>query len=547
MLLTITQVSKTYGEHQVLDSVGLTLGAGMRLGLVGANGVGKSTLLRIIMGQIEADQSTISFSRGVRLGYLAQVDDDPGDTTLEDRLAAAAARVRALETQLREMETHMAELQGEALHSLMDDYAHTLESFEAADGYDLDHRIVEILSGLKIDHIGRDRLISTLSGGEKSRLRLALLLLEAPDLLLLDEPTNHLDQYCLEWLENHLSRYRGGMLIVSHDRLFLNRTVNGIIEIEEHSHRAKRYAGNYDDYAAAKRQERERWRLDYQRQQEEIKTLRYQVKVSARQVAHNRPCRDNDKFLKGFKDGRVSVAIARRVHNAEERLAQIEADPIPEPPDDLGFDPDFAPDVFEGKFPLIASQLSKQYGERILFQGVSFTLPARARMVITGPNGAGKTTLLTILAGLLKPDTGEVIRSPQTRIAFIDQECESLSPSQTLFEAYRAGLGGPDQPHITVLLGSGLFRYPDLGKRISALSSGQKRKLQIARAIAEKANVLLLDEPTNYVSFDVLETFENALRVFPGAIIAVTHDRRFIESFGGEVWRLEEGKLRFMQ
>jgi macrolide transport system ATP-binding/permease protein len=320
--------------------------------------------------------------------------------------------------------------------------------------------------------------------------------------------------------------------------------VNLIVEIDEHSHQAKSYSGNYETYLARKAIERARWKADFEQQQEEIKALRREIKVSARNVNHNRPARDNDKFWIGFKDGRTNVAIARRVASAEERLARIEADPIPRPPEPLSFEPEFDPQTLKGRLPLVTSGLVKTYGGRRVLDDVSFSVSARSRIVLVGPNGAGKTTLLRLLSGVEAPDRGEVILNPQVRIGYLDQEQQTLNPNQTVLEAYRHGRAGDEQRMIAVLLGSGFFRYDELARRVGQLSSGMKRKLQIARLIAERANLLLLDEPTNYVSFDVLEAFEDALVNFPGPIIAVSHDRRFMSRFAGEIWELNDGHLQ---
>ncbi len=543
-ILSISNVSKTYGVQPVLNQVSLTLGPGQRVGLVGANGVGKSTLLKIIVGEIEADSEPIRVIRpGTQVGYLPQAIQDFAGKTVDDLIAEAQSHLHELAARLRALEQLMTGVGPDQLASVMDDYAEVTEQFERYGGYEVEYRVDAVLGGLGVGQIPRGRRVASLSGGEKARLSLAMLLLQAPDVLLLDEPTNHLDLASLGWLEDYLRGYRGAMLIVSHDRQFLNRTVNAILEIEEHSRQAKHYAGDYDAYLEARELERCRWQEDYERQQETIKTLRQEIKTSARQVAHNRAPKDNDKFLKGFKQGRVAIAVARRVHSAEEQLERILADPIPKPPEDLCFAADFDPSTLKGHYPLAASGLSKAFGGRRILDDVTFAVNTRSRIALVGPNGAGKSTLLKLLAGLEAPDGGEVYINPQVRIGYLDQEQETLIPDQTVFETYRAGLPAEDQPLISALIGSGLFRYEELGRKIRELSSGQKRKLQIARLIAERANCLLLDEPTNYVSFDILEALETALRAFPGPVIAVSHDRRFLGRFGAEIWELRGGKL----
>jgi macrolide transport system ATP-binding/permease protein len=542
MSILITNISKSYGIHQILDNASLVVSGGQRIGLVGANGVGKSTLLKIIVGEIEPDGGTITIANQVRIGYLPQAMIDFGTKTIDDLVAEAVRDLQTLEERMRSLERQMTET-GANLETIMAEYGQVAEQFEQHGGYELAHRVDSILTGLRVGHIARQRQIATLSGGERSRVGLAMLLLQVPDVLLLDEPTNHLDFASLEWLESYLQGYRGAMLIVSHDRQFLNRAATSIVEIEEHSQKARQYTGNYDAYLEAKTLERQRWQFDYERQQEEIKALRHEIKTTARQVSHNRAPKDGDKFLKGFKRGRVENTVSRRVSSAEERLRRIEADPIPKPPDDLNFEPDFDPQTIKGHTPLFVSGLVKAFGRQTVLDGVSFTLGLRSRIALVGANGTGKSTLLKILAGLLPIDEGEIYINPQVKIGYLDQDQESLQPGRTVLETYSADLPGHAQQHITALLASGLFRYEEVGRQVGQLSSGQKRKLQIARLMAERANLLLLDEPTNYVSFDVLEAFEAALRAFPGPVVAASHDRRFLEQFGGEVWELRDGHL----
>lgn len=592
--LSVNHISKTYGVHRVLDDISFILNNGERLGLVGANGVGKTTLLKILTGELEADGGQVFLTPRTSLGYLKQelevatlINPHPlapsppsseggssslstkwgGDLgvgmnaeTISDLIASALAHLHELEGQMRDLEDAMATASNEALDAILMEYQTVTEAYERAGGYTVEYRLNEVLHGLGIAHISQTRLVNSLSGGEKARFGLAMLLLQGPDVLLLDEPTNHLDVRALEWLEEYLAAYPGGVLTVSHDRQFLNRTVTAIIEIDEHSRTINHYAGNYDAYLVAKAQARLKWEQEYVRQQEEIKELRIAVKTTSRQVAHNRPASDGDKFLKHFKRAQVENAISSRVHRAEEKLRRLEADAVPRPPEELRFAAEFDPSRLEGQTPLFASSLYKAYGEQAVLENVSLTLGARSRIALVGPNGAGKSTLLKILAGIETADAGEIYINPQVKIGYLDQEGHDLDPSLTVLEAYRSpspplrpspthwgGVGGGDdqseQQAIATLITSGLFRYDDMARRVSELSSGQRRKLQIARLIASRANLLLLDEPTNYVSFDVLESLERALQDFPGPIIAASHDRRFLQQFDGEVWEISDGHL----
>lgn len=543
MLLSVHHVSKSYGIHVVLSDVSLTLAEGQRVGLVGANGVGKSTLLKIITGEIEPDLGTCTLYAGRTLGYLPQAIAAMGNATLQDRIAQATAHIHSIETQMRALEDSMSHAQGDALQAVMAQYGELADLFERRGGYTLESRIDAVLNGLGVAHVPRDQRFDTLSGGEKSRVGLALLLLESPDVLLLDEPANHLDFVALAWLESYLQSYQGGVLIVSHDRHFLNQTVTEIIEIDEHTHETQRYSGSYDAFRAAKQIARRQWEASYAAEQDEIKALRHEVKVHARRNDNYRTPSDGDKFMLGKKRDTHAATVAKRVRSAEEKLNRILADPIPRPPEDLRFKGTLDPRLMAGKNALTVDRLSKRYGERVIFEDVSFSLGAKARVVLVGPNGVGKSTLLKALAGIETPDAGSVTLHPAAVVGYLDQEGARFEPSMRVFEAYQDGLPQPEQVLKAQLLTMGLFHYDELDKRVGDLSKGQQHKLQIARLIASGANLLILDEPTNFVSFDVLESFEAALREFNGAVIAASHDRRFIQQFEGEVWSFADGRL----
>lgn len=542
MSLHVSRVAKTYGPSVVLDDISFIINAGDRVGLVGANGTGKSTLFRIITGEIPADSGTVSVSEGIVLGYLPQQPPDSGNTTINDLVYDAVGELRSIETRLRELEASLSDPAAD-FDEVMAEYGELQEQFERRGGYDLDHRIDVVRDGLRIGHIPRTRHFSSLSGGEKSRVLLSTLLLRSPDLLLLDEPTNHLDFATIGGLEEYIVGYHGTMLTISHDRHFLNRSVTSIIEIDERTRQANVYVGNYDAYSMERDREERRWRAEYEAQQEEIRELRRVIKIDGRQVAPNRPARDPAKTAYDFKGGRVQEAISRNVRSAEERLRRIETDPVPRPPSELRIRPEMKTDELRSERIIGVSGVSKAFADVPVLRDVSFSLGPGDRVVIVGENGAGKSTLLDIILGRTQPDGGTVQVARSAGIGFLDQDAAILDPRATVLDAFQEGLGGYEQDNINELFRYGLFAVDDLAKQVALLSSGERRKLQIARLIAAQANMLLLDEPTNHLSLDVLEKFEHALSLFPGPILAVSHDRWFIERFNGQVWELRHGQL----
>ena len=546
MVVTARNLSKSYGAINVLHDISFVVNTGDRVGLVGSNGVGKSTLLNILVGQEEADSGSIALAPSIEVGYLPQTTPEFYGRTLQDLILASVGNLRQLEERMRHIETAMTTAHEEDLASLLEEYGQVSTKFQDRGGYDLDYKIDTILEGLRIAYLPRTQEVQTLSGGEKARVGLATLLLKSPDLLLLDEPTNHLDFASMEWLESYLAHSASAMLMVSHDRQFLNRTVNQIFEIDEHNHHLKKYEGNYDAYVLAKAAERARWEEDYERQQEEIKELRKRIKETARQVGHSyRPPRDNDKYARYFFAQRVDSTVSRNIRAAEEQLKRIETDPIPKPPELIRVNSHFQTEPMQSRVVVNAMHLTKCWGARCILQDISFTLTQDARVVLVGPNGAGKTTLLKLLMGQEEPDSGEVQLAASARIGYLPQESVDLDPQKTVLETYRYGQVGYEAEFVAKLIGYGLFRLEDMHKTVGQLSVGQRRKLEIARLMAQEPNVLFLDEPTNYISLDVLEAFEHAIVNFPGPVLAISHDRWFIQRFGGKVWELVDGTLTF--
>lgn len=544
MLLTIQHVSKAFGAHRILQDITFTVNPGERVGLVGANGSGKSTLLRILAGHLPADAGDVIMQTGLTLGYLPQQAPEAAPSaSMDDLIFETSGELRTIEGRLRELEVRLGDA-GDDFEGVLDEYGRLQERYEQRGGYDLDHRIDAVLDGLQLGHLGRERRFATLSGGEQARVMLAILLLSGPDLLLLDEPTNHLDFASIDWLGRYLSEYRGAVLLVSHDRRLLNSMATRIVEIDEHSHQGKIYVGDYDAYRAAKQRERAEWEAGYEAEQVELGELRRAMRVTAAGLTQKTPARrDADKALYNAMGERAQGTAGKTIRWMRERLRRIESDPTPKPPEQMRLKARFDVEELKSDEVIRAEGLSKAFGQTCVLDDVGFVLRRAQRVVIVGPNGAGKTTLLNILAGLGQADAGLVRVAPAVRMGVLDQHARSLDPAQTVLNAYRDGVTDYEHNIISDLLRHGLFTLDDLEKRVGELSAGQRRKLQVARLVVQQPNLLLLDEPTNHLSFDVLNEFETALREFPGPILAVSHDRWFIERFGGEVWELCGGRL----
>lgn len=477
-------------------------------------------------------------------GYLPQTLRPIGDQTIRSFLAEAQSELLTMARQLEEWAELMGTAQGDALDRVMREYGELAARFEQRGGYDLEHRTEAILYGLGIAEIDAMRLVASMSGGEKTRLGLAALLIGAPALLLLDEPTNHLDAAMLEWLEGYLHGFSGALLVVSHDRHFLNQTVNTILEVDEHDHRLRAYSGNYDDYLAHKRAERRQWQVRFEEQQEEIRALKRRIHDQAHQVGHNRSPKDHNKMAYNRHGVGVQAAVSRNIRSAEAQLERILADPVPRPPDPLRFSAEFSRERIHSPLAVSVSGLSVLGdGGKPILRDVHFMLGRKDRVLITGPNGAGKTTLLHAIGGIVLPDEGQVRVPSHVRVSYLRQECGFADPRATVLDYFREGLPGEREEHIATLLSYQLFRFEEFHLSVGGLSPGQARKLMIARLLAERPNLLLLDEPTNHISFSVMEELERAVDEFSGAVIAVSHDRWFIRQFRGAVWTLVDGIL----
>jgi macrolide transport system ATP-binding/permease protein len=530
--LALKGVSKSRGVRLLLDQVSFTVRPGEHVGIVGENGAGKTTLLRLIAGLDQPDAGTVTVTAAGGIGYLSQTPDLPPDHTVQDAIDASLAELRALERRLRELE----DVLGDAGQAGLDEYGEVLTAYEARGGYDADARVDKALNGLGLAHVGRDRLLGSLSGGEQARLALAGVLAASPEILLLDEPTNHLDGAALTWLEERLRAHNGTVVAVSHDRVFLDRVAKAILEVDGDRRTVSRFGGGYTGFLAEKAAARRRWEQAYEAWRDEIKEVTAHAATTARRVAPGRAMKDNNKMAYGRAAGRVESSISSRVRNAQERLRRLREHPVPKPPDPLRFGARLSGATASG---ILAELSGVRVGDRLAVDGL--TVAAGERLLIHGPNGAGKTTLLRVLAGELVPDQGSARR--RGRIGYLPQEVPATRPRRSLLSTFAGEFPGHDEEQADRLLSLGLFRPADLRVPVGALSAGQRRRLALARLLMREIDLLLLDEPTNHLSLTLVEELEEALSAYPGALVVVSHDRLLRSRFHGTQRELRSGRL----
>ena len=523
IVLSAQNLQKAYGGNAVLKDVSFTLQAGQRMGLVGVNGCGKTTLLRILCGKEREDGGTLSLYKGLKVGYMEQQFAlTPGRTVFEE-LQAVYEPVFALEEKLRAIEKEMALAQDEAaLKRLGDTYARLSDQFEKSDGYAWKSLIQGVLAGLGFQREQFDQPAQVLSGGELTRLSLARLLLQKPDLLLLDEPTNHLDLSALEWLEAYLNEYRGTVMVVSHDRYFLDHVCTHITEILLGV--AEQYEGNYTAYMKERAQ---RFEIRLRAWEQQQKLIAREEAIIARYKSFNR-----EKSIKAAE-------------SREKRLEKIERLDRPEDERQVRFR--FEAKRRTGEDVLTIRDMSKSFGERKLFSNVNLTLRAGDRVALLGPNGIGKTTLLKCLVGQETPDGGYARWGANVDTGYYDQKQESLHPDKTVLDEVWDAFPRLEQSQVRGALGLFLFSGEDVFMPIRTLSGGEKGRVALTKLMLRKDNFLLLDEPTNHLDMDSREVLEDALEQFEGTILAVSHDRYFINRFANRVAVLtEEGVKEYL-
>ena len=512
IILSVQNVAKSFGINAVLRDVSLTIQQGERIGLVGVNGCGKSTLMRIIAGLDSQDSGEIALVRGTRIGYLAQQNMVTSGESIWNELQSVYEPVFAMEKRLRELENEMAHAHTDEQHfaHLSADYDRLMHRFEESDGYAWKSMVSGVLNGLGFKPSQYDQRVDSLSGGEQTRLCLARLLLQKPDLLLLDEPTNHLDMETLQWLENYLSSYKGSVLVISHDRYFLDHVCTGIVEILMGS--SEQYNGNYTRYTA-QRQERFESRIRaYELQQKEIER---QEAIIARYRMFNRE---------------KSIKAAESREKALDRMEKLE-----KPVDERAIRFSFEARRRTGEDVLQLSELSKSFGEKHLFRDLSIHVRAGDRIALIGPNGVGKSTLIKLIVGEEKPDTGFIRYGANVDLGYYDQHQSTLHPDKSVLDEVWDRFPQMEQSNVRGALGMFLFTGDEVFKPIKTLSGGEKGRVALTALMLRKDNLLLLDEPTNHLDMDSREVLEDALSDFGGTIITVSHDRYFINRVANRI------------
>ena len=519
MILSCQNISKAFVENQVLKNVSFHIEDHEKAAIVGINGAGKTTLLRIIVGEMTPDDGQVVLARDKTLGYLAQNSTVDTSHTIYEELLSVKADLLRLEEKIRECENNMKHAEGDALENLMKQYTSLTHAFETGGGYLYRSELVGVLKGLGFTEDEFSKPVATLSGGQKTRVALGRLLLQNPDLIILDEPTNHLDMTSIAWLETYLLNYKGAVLIVSHDRYFLDRIAGKVIEIDQS--KATTFMGNYSDYAVKKEQLRVAAWNAYMNQQRDIK---HQEEVIEKLKSFNR-----EKSIK-------------RAESREKMLDKIE---VIEKPSEVRTDMKLTltPRILSGNDVLTVEHLSKSFDSHKLFTDVNFEIKRGEHVAIIGDNGSGKTTLLKILNGLIPADQGTFRLGSNVEIGYYDQEHHVLHSEKTLFEEISDDYPYLNNTQIRNVLAAFLFTGEDVFKRISDLSGGERGRVSLAKLVLSNANFLILDEPTNHLDIMSKEILEDALNGYEGTILYVSHDRYFINRTAHRILDLTEGQF----
>ena len=514
MILACNNISKSFGIDEVIKNASFHIEEREKAAIVGINGAGKTTLLRIIMGEYSADSGEVVIAKDRTIGYLAQHQNLSGDNTIYDELLSVKQDIIDLERKIRKLELDMHGREGAELEAVMEADSKSTHQFELQNGYAYKSEVVGVLKGLGFDESDFEKRMSTLSGGQKTRVALGRLLLSKPDIIMLDEPTNHLDMNSIAWLENYLVNYDGSVIIVAHDRYFLDKVVTKVIEVERGV--VSVFSGNYSDYAAKKKQLMDAKLKEYYNQQRDIK---HQEEVIAKLKSFNR-----EKSIK-------------RAESREKLLDKIEV--IDKPitvQETMHFK--LEPAKESGNDVLSVEGLSKSFGSQKLFEDVSFEIKKGEKVALIGNNGTGKTTILKIINHIIEADSGKVRLGANVEIGYYDQEHNVLHMDKTAFEEIGDAYPDMSNTQIRNMLACFLFTGDDVFKKIGDLSGGERGRVSLAKLMLSNANFLILDEPTNHLDIMSKEILESALNRYTGTVLYVSHDRYFINKTAGRIIEL---------
>ncbi|MFI3177247.1 MAG: ABC-F family ATP-binding cassette domain-containing protein [Eubacteriales bacterium] len=519
MILTCQSISKTFIDQPILKDISFHIEEGERTAIIGMNGAGKTTLLRIITGEIAPDSGTITCSKDTTCGYLAQHTTASSDATIYDELLSVKEDLITLEHTIRSLEEEMHHANDDCLENILARYTNLTHEFEQKGGYLYKSELIGVLKGLGFEESEFHKLVNTLSGGQKTRVSLGKLLLQKPNLILLDEPTNHLDMNSIAWLETYLQNYKGSVILVSHDRYFLDKVTEKVIELEHHT--ATVFRGNYSDYALKKEHLRITQRNAYLNQQKELK---HQEDVIEKLRSFNR-----EKSIKRAESRTKLLDKVERLEKPQE--------------EDTNMRLRLSPALLSGNDVLSVTNLTKSFGEMTLFSDLSFALKRGDHTALIGNNGSGKTTLLKIINDLQSADMGEVVLGSNVHIGYYDQEHNVLHSHNTIFEEISNDYPKLTHTQIRNTLASFLFSGDDVFKQIGDLSGGERGRVSLAKLMLSNANFLILDEPTNHLDLYSKEILEDAINAYEGTIFYVSHDRYFINRTAKCILELEPQAL----
>ena len=519
MILSCSNICKSFGENDILKQVSFHIEDHEKAAIVGINGAGKSTLLKVLIGKLAADDGVVTWAKGASIGYLAQHQDLEGAETIYDALLEVKKPVIQMEARIRSLELEMKSASGDELETKLSEYSRLNHEFEMSDGYSYQSEITGVLKGLGFTEDEFSKPITALSGGQKTRVSLGKLLLTKPDILLLDEPTNHLDMESIAWLETYLRNYSGAVIIVAHDRYFLDRVVTKIIELD--MGHCTVFSGNYSAYSDKKAMLRDAAIRAYLNQQQEI---RHQEAVIAKLKSFNR-----EKSIK-------------RAESREKMLDKIDRLEKPVQTND-SMDIRLEPDVVSGNDVLTVTGLSKSFDTQTLFTNVDFEIKRGERVAVIGNNGTGKTTLLKIINGIIPADSGQIRLGSKVHIGYYDQEHQVLHMDKTLFQEIQDTYPNMNNTQIRNTLAAFLFTGDDVFKLIRDLSGGERGRVSLAKLMLSDANFLLLDEPTNHLDITSKEILESALNRYTGTVLYVSHDRYFINRTATRILDLTNGSF----